>query len=234
MIAWSESEIRRRFGAAARRERVRRGLSRADVQTTCGLHAVYVGSIERGEVSVTLLTARRLADGIGVALPTLLAGMTGPQQRAPRSRPETTSQRAVLASRALELIRKEPVHDLRVSAVAHRLGVPARTLQRALEAATGMSFTEHLIATRVDAGADLLLRHPEMTVREVAYAVHYLPCNFSQAFAQRYGDTPARWRVGRSTAGESQDQPSTSVRDRCRRRDRLRSSNSHPSSLPRS
>lgn len=62
-----------RFGLAVRRLREERRLTREGVASGSGLSAVYIGNIERGEVNPTLLTQRRLADGLGVPLDEIVA-----------------------------------------------------------------------------------------------------------------------------------------------------------------
>jgi transcriptional regulator with XRE-family HTH domain len=62
-----------RFGLAVRRLREERRLTRERVAAGSGLSAVYIGNIERGEVNPTLLTQRRLADGLGVPLDEIVA-----------------------------------------------------------------------------------------------------------------------------------------------------------------
>jgi transcriptional regulator with XRE-family HTH domain len=62
-----------RFGLAVRRMREERGLTRERVALESGLSAVYIGNIERGEVNPTLLTQRRLANGLGIPLDQIVA-----------------------------------------------------------------------------------------------------------------------------------------------------------------
>jgi transcriptional regulator with XRE-family HTH domain len=62
-----------RFGLAVRRMREERGLTRERVALQSGLSAVYIGNIERGEVNPTLLTQRRLANGLGIPLDQIVA-----------------------------------------------------------------------------------------------------------------------------------------------------------------
>jgi len=66
-----------RFGLAVRRLREERGLTRERVAAASGLSAVYIGNIERGEVNPTLLTQRRLADGLGIPLDEIVAAALG-------------------------------------------------------------------------------------------------------------------------------------------------------------
>lgn len=66
-----------RFGLAVRRFREERGLTRDHVASGSGLSAVYIGNIERGEVNPTLLTQRRLAEGLGIPLDEIVAAALG-------------------------------------------------------------------------------------------------------------------------------------------------------------
>ncbi len=57
-----------RFGIQVRRLRKERGLSQEEFALLCGLHRTYVGSIERGEKTVTIETANKLAGALGTDL----------------------------------------------------------------------------------------------------------------------------------------------------------------------
>jgi transcriptional regulator with XRE-family HTH domain len=61
-----------RFGVAVRRLRRAAGLSQEAFADLCGLHRTYIGSIERGEKTVTIATAARIADALGLRLWELL------------------------------------------------------------------------------------------------------------------------------------------------------------------
>ena len=47
-------------------------LSQEDLADLCGLHRTYIGCIERGEKTVTITTASKLAEAFGVRLWQLL------------------------------------------------------------------------------------------------------------------------------------------------------------------
>ncbi len=53
--------------------RVHRGLSQEEFALLCGLHRTYVGSIERGEKTVTIETASKLAEALNVPLSEMFA-----------------------------------------------------------------------------------------------------------------------------------------------------------------
>jgi transcriptional regulator with XRE-family HTH domain len=64
----SEKALVREFGAVVRRLRLERGYSQERFAELCGLHCTYVGSIERGEKVVTIVTANKLAQALGLSL----------------------------------------------------------------------------------------------------------------------------------------------------------------------
>ena len=64
-----------RFGEVVRRLRKAAGLSQEALADLCGLHRTYIGSIERGEKTVTIATANKIADAFGLRLWQLLRRM---------------------------------------------------------------------------------------------------------------------------------------------------------------
>lgn len=78
-------------------------------------------------------------------------------------------------------------------AVAHRMGMSARTLQRRL-AERGTTYREELDAHRREA-AYRLLEEPQRQAGEVAFLLGYAdPGHFFRAFRRWTGTTPQRWR----------------------------------------
>ena len=63
----------RGFGETVRRLRLERGYSQERFAEMCGLHRTYIGSIERGEKVVTIVTAEKLARALGLSLTGLFA-----------------------------------------------------------------------------------------------------------------------------------------------------------------
>lgn len=61
-----------RLGKAIRTRRVRLGLSQEAFAARIDMHAAYYARIERGEKNVTLATLKRVADGMGLRMATLL------------------------------------------------------------------------------------------------------------------------------------------------------------------
>ncbi len=60
--------ISNRFGELIRNLRLAAGLSQESFADLCDLHRTYIGAIERGEKTVTIETAKKLADGLGISL----------------------------------------------------------------------------------------------------------------------------------------------------------------------
>lgn len=65
----------RLFGLVVRQMRVRAGFSQEEFAVHCGLHRTYIGAIERGEKSITLVTASRIARALETPLSVLIERM---------------------------------------------------------------------------------------------------------------------------------------------------------------
>lgn len=63
---------RQRFGANLKDVRLSKGLSQEDLADLCGLHRTCVGSVERGERSISIDNMERLADSLEVPLEKLI------------------------------------------------------------------------------------------------------------------------------------------------------------------
>ena len=61
-------ELAKRFGALIRHLRLQGRMSQEDFADRCGLHRTYIGSIERGEKTITIETANRIARALGIPL----------------------------------------------------------------------------------------------------------------------------------------------------------------------
>ena len=66
----------RQLGEYLRKVREKRGWSQEDLAYECGLHRTYIGSVERGEYNLTLLTLRRITDTLGISLADAVASMS--------------------------------------------------------------------------------------------------------------------------------------------------------------
>jgi transcriptional regulator with XRE-family HTH domain len=64
----TKAPLVKRFGTLIRRLKVAKGMSQEDFAERCGLHRTYIGSIERGEKTVTIETANKLAKGLSLSL----------------------------------------------------------------------------------------------------------------------------------------------------------------------
>ena len=60
------------FGKRLRDLRISNHLSQGELGRLAGLHRTYVGAVERGEKNISLSTANRMAEALGVSLPTLV------------------------------------------------------------------------------------------------------------------------------------------------------------------
>ncbi len=113
----------------------------------------------------------------------------------PVQRPTTTRLRTSLFEDAVAIIEAEYGSELTLDDVARRVATSRRQLQRAYAEAGSTTFRRHLTAVRMDRAAELL-RHPHLTVREVARRVGYRqPAQFAKAFRRRHGAAPSDFRA---------------------------------------
>lgn len=64
-----------RLGANLRKAREKQGWSQEEMAFHCGVHRTYVGSVERGEYNVTVLTLRKFTQTLGMTLREALRGI---------------------------------------------------------------------------------------------------------------------------------------------------------------
>ncbi len=69
-----------KMGRVVRLLRIEADLSQEDLAARCGLHRTYIGSIERGEKTITIETAHKLATAFGVALSHLFIQLEAQEQ----------------------------------------------------------------------------------------------------------------------------------------------------------
>ncbi len=68
------------MGAVVRALRAEIGWSQEEFAARCGLHRTYIGSIERGEKTITIDTAQKLAQAFGISLSQLFQRLEGQKQ----------------------------------------------------------------------------------------------------------------------------------------------------------
>lgn len=62
------ASLARRLGALIRQLRLVEGLSQEEFADLCGLHRTYIGLIERGEKTITIETAQKIAMALKMPL----------------------------------------------------------------------------------------------------------------------------------------------------------------------
>ncbi len=62
--------------------------------------------------------------------------------------------------------------------------------------ADGMSFPQYINSIRMEVAYDLLTKHPEKSITEIAREVGLTAPNFREQFKRCYGITPAEYRSG--------------------------------------
>lgn len=65
--------LAQQMGVVIRSLRTEVGLSQEELAARCGLHRTYIGSIERGEKTITIETAQKLAKAFGISLTQLFS-----------------------------------------------------------------------------------------------------------------------------------------------------------------
>lgn len=56
------------IGFAIRESRTKREMTQAELAEACGLHRTFIGSVERGERNVAILSLRRIATALRMPL----------------------------------------------------------------------------------------------------------------------------------------------------------------------
>jgi len=68
LLAMGNTSLAKQFGALIRHLRIEAKMSQEEFADRCGLHRTYVGSIERGEKTITIETALKIAQALGISL----------------------------------------------------------------------------------------------------------------------------------------------------------------------
>ena len=110
-------------------------------------------------------------------------------------RPTTTRLRRSLFEEAVAIVEREYADDLALDDIARRVATSRRQLQRSYAEVGNTTFREHLTSVRMERAGDLL-RHGNMTIREVANRVGYRqPAQFAKAFRRHHGTAPSGFRA---------------------------------------
>lgn len=113
----------------------------------------------------------------------------------PVQRPSTAHLRRTLFEEAVAIVEREYPQDLALDDVARRVATSRRQLQRAYAEAGGTTFREHLTSVRMQRAGEML-RHANLTIREVAHRVGYRqPAQFAKAFRRHHGVAPSSFRT---------------------------------------
>lgn len=74
-----DSSLAKQLGILIRQLRHATGLSQEQFAERCGLHRTYIGAIERGEKTITIETAQKLAQALGITLSQLFTKLEAQQ-----------------------------------------------------------------------------------------------------------------------------------------------------------
>ncbi len=69
------SQINIIFGKIVAQNRKAKGISQSELAYLCGLHRTYIGAIERGEKSPTLVTIEKIANGLNLSISDIWAAL---------------------------------------------------------------------------------------------------------------------------------------------------------------
>jgi transcriptional regulator GlxA family with amidase domain len=129
----------------------------------------------------------------------------------PVQRPTTTRLRRTLFEEAVAIVEREYANDLGLDDLARRVATSRRQLQRSYAEVGDTTFREHLAAVRMERAGDLL-RHQNLTIREVAHRVGYRqPAQFAKAFRRHHGAAPSGFRAAeqRFSRSNSDNEPAS-------------------------
>ena len=97
------AHVQRSLGRRIRDLRSKRGWTQEQFAEFCGVHRTYMGHVERGEKNVSLSTVLRVANALGVRIPTLFGGPAGAATpTAGRPVSESRSERSGRGFRGIE------------------------------------------------------------------------------------------------------------------------------------
>ena len=103
-------------------------------------------------------------------------------------------ERVKMISEGLEFIRQHYSENIMLEDVGSAVGRSGSYFKKILREEMGLSFTEYLTRTRLEA-SETLLRDPSLSLAEIAQMVGYSDQSyFGKLFKQYYGLTPAQYR----------------------------------------
>lgn len=70
-----DRQTKKILGDAVRKARVRINMSQEQLAESAGLDRTYIGGVERGERNPSLISLKKIADGLGLKLAELFAEM---------------------------------------------------------------------------------------------------------------------------------------------------------------
>lgn len=109
-----------------------------------------------------------------------------------------------LVSRARLTMHQRLDQPMDTSAFASELGVSYQTLLASFKRHTGLSPYQYFLQVKIHRAKELL-QDSSMSVKEVAYALHFdSPFHFSRVFKQKAGVSPSEWQRS-ATPGRSHD-----------------------------
>ena len=110
--------------------------------------------------------------------------------------PNTLASRRRLYLLARVVVARHYRRQLTLAMVAGALSSSPRQVQRAYGQFGEITFQEDLLARRMTAAAELLVKQRAIPVSDVARLVGYRQAaHFAKAFRRRYGLSPARFRA---------------------------------------
>lgn len=84
--------------------------------------------------------------------------------------------------------------ELSVADLARDLGLSRKHLHRKLKAAGAAGPSQFIREVRLDSARELMLRKPDLTISEVAYASGFSsPSYFTKCFQETFGKKPSEW-----------------------------------------
>lgn len=134
---------------------------------------------------------------LGVASAIASQNPSLPEPEMPQPVPASDDDAHVVA-RLKQLIEAQGLyrdHDLNLSRLARRTGLPARHLSRAVNSVCGKNVSQYVNDFRI-AEACLLLQQPGVTITTIVFDVGFLTkSNFNREFRRVTGMSPTAWRA---------------------------------------